>query len=104
MFDVPCCPWNDINPAAEWLHTVWTTKAAWVRYHGGLQNLHALFLLPGVSILNVMADILHILDLGLSHMVCGNVLWQLCYQARYLPNDGSPAARCDWEIDCKHYI
>ena len=95
MFDVPVAPWNDLAATAEWRATVWRIAALWLAFHGGLRNVHPLFLLPGVSILNVMADVMHILDLGVSHYVIGNVLFQLCYYAKYFPLAPTPQARLD---------
>ena len=105
MFDVLAAPWNDINPLARWRATVWHSAQAWLAYHGGILRVHPLFTLPGVSILSLMADILHIVDLGVAHHIIGNVLFELCFNARYLPGSATPAARLDtlWRRIAVHY-
>ena len=42
-----------------------------------------------------MADPLHIFDLGISHYVCGNVLFELCYTAKYFPAVLTPTGRLE---------
>ena len=48
---------------------------------------------------------LHIVDLGYSHHVVGNVLFQLCFMAQYLPQATTPKARLDdlWKRVVRHY-
>ena len=60
--------------------------------------------MPGISILNVAADVLHIFDLGLVHQVIGNVLWQLCYVPGYFTG-ATPEARLNklWTRIRQHY-
>ena len=105
MFDVPVAPWNDLSAAAHWRGTVWRTREAWLAHHGGLRHIHPLFMLPGVSILMLMADVLHIVDLGITHYVVGNVVFHVCYSGGYFL-EGTPQAKLDrlWESIVRHYI
>ena len=74
----PPLPWNDIRKEAAWRDTVYTSADEWYIEHGGRRGCHPFLALPGVSGLSVMADALHVLDLGLAHHVLGNVLFLLC--------------------------
>ena len=47
--------------------------------------MHAIFLLPAVSVLNIVPDYMHIIDLGLAHHILGNVMFELVYEKRYCP-------------------
>ena len=69
--------------------------ARWLRWHGGKDHIHPLFQLPAVTIFNLVGDVLHIVDLGYSHHVVGNVLFQLCFMPQYLPQATTPKARLD---------
>ena len=87
-------PWFDYSEAAKWRQTTWTDAATWFSAQGGMDSLHPLFRLPSVSVLNLMADVLHIVDLGVAHHVLGNILYHICYATG--PRFGStPQARLD---------
>ena len=74
--------------------TVWRNAQAWADEHGGLSNLHPVFWLPAVSIVNVAPDTMHIVDLGLAHHVLGNVFFLLCFYPQYFPHANTPSDRC----------
>ena len=67
----------------------------WFVCHGGRLGCHPLLALPGVSGLSVMADVLHILDLGLAHHALSNVLFLLCWKANYFGRGFNPQQRLD---------
>ena len=69
---------------------MWVDAAAWRQYHG---FVHWLFTLPCVTIFNVLADVMHTVDIGVTQHLVGNVLFELCYDPRYLPAYNTPAAR-----------
>eukprot|EP00969_Alexandrium_andersonii_P359739 15453865-Alexandrium_andersonii.AAC.1 len=104
-FNVPCGPWNDLSPEAVWRTTLWTNIKEWLHELGGKQRVHALFLLPGTSIFSLMADVLHVFDLGVTHHVLGNVLWTLSFVAKYFPSAPTPAGRLAilWARITQHY-
>ena len=77
-------PWNDISEEARWRDTTYQSAAEWCSHNGGADNCHPLLSLPGVSGMCVMADAMHILDLGVNHHCLGNTLFYLCYMGRYL--------------------
>ena len=99
-------PWNDIGPRAAWRSTIHSSADAWLIYHGGRDAIHPLLALPGVSGLNVMADAMHIIDLGVSHHVIGNVLFKLCWEDRYFAAARTPQNRLDmlWTLVEQIYI
>ena len=68
---------------------------AWLEAHGGRERIHPIFLLPGVSILFLAADVLHILEFGVDHQVLGNVLFHLVYNAQYIRDRHSPKERLE---------
>ena len=74
---------------------VWDDADTWRRDHGGILHLHQLFCLLGVSVLNLMPDCMHILELGVDHHIWGNVLFELCYVPEYFPTIPTIAERCD---------
>ena len=88
-------PWNDITDTAAYIGSIWTSGQEWLDEHGGLANVHPLFALPGVSILNVAADMMHMIDLGVAHHVVGNVLWLLCFTPQFIPSAHTPQTRLD---------
>ena len=104
-FNVPCAPWNDLGAEAVWRSTLWTSIPAWLQEHGGRHRVHPLFLLPGVSIFSLMADVLHVFDLGVTHHVLGSVLWTLCFVSKYIPTAATPAGRLAylWGRIIQHY-
>ena len=53
-------PWTDMNQGAAWEATVWTPDA-WKLAH---PSCNPLFMLPGVTILFLMVDMLHVLHIG----------------------------------------
>ena len=61
----------------------------------GRRALHPLFSLLAVSILNLVADPMHIIDLGVAHHIVGNVLFVMCYFPAYFPAGNNPSQRCD---------
>ena len=74
---------------------IWEDPDAWRQYHGGIQRHHPLFGLIAVSILNLVADPMHIIDLGVAHHIVGNVLFVMCYFPAYFPAGNNPSQRCD---------
>ncbi len=88
-------PWNDLSLGAAWRGTVWSSAQAWLREHGGLEQLHPLFLLPAVTIFTVCADVLHIVDLGVTHHLLGNLLFELVYIGRPSLGGDNPGERLD---------
>ncbi len=94
-FNIDPLPWNGIGPNAAWKATRWASRRAWLEPHGGRASVHTLFLLPGVSIFTVAADVLHIIDLGVTHYLLGNALFLMCFQARHFPAAATPALRLE---------
>ena len=95
-------PWNDWSTTALWIPTIWTDRESWAAYHVG--NVHQLFMMQLAIICCLMADPLHIIDLGVSHVVLGNVLFQLCYMPGYV-DGGNPTERLDnvWTYIMRQY-
>lgn len=93
--NLPIAPWNDLEPSAAWRGTVWEDPVSWRAFHGGQAELHPIFSIPGVSILNVAADTMHIVCLGVAHHVVGNAMFELCFLPQFFPGVGTPQARCD---------
>ena len=48
-----------------------------------------------VSILNLVADPMHIIDLGVAHHIVSSVLWMMCYLPRFFPAGNNASERCD---------
>ena len=69
-------PWNDFRDTAECFHQTWT-KQRWQLWIG--DRKHAIFTLPGVSILTVGVDLMHIKHLGTDKYMYGSVLYLLCF-------------------------
>ena len=99
-------PWNDIGPRAVWRSTIPSTADEWLIYHGGKAAIHPVLALPGVSGLSVMADVMHILDLGAVHHVIGNVMFKLCWEDRFFAGAHTPQDRLDmlWALVEHRYI
>ena len=53
----------------------------------------------GMTIFSLMADILHIVDLGVAHHVLGNVFFEVSYNGKYFPGCPTPAARLEAQAD-----
>ena len=69
-------PWNDWRKnAALWVGTIWQ-PGPWAL---SPRNLNKLFTLPGVSVLNVAPDWMHMKYLGVDQYLFGSVLYALCY-------------------------
>ena len=86
MWDILPRPWKDLSKDAAWRSTVWRDVDLWFKENGGALKLHLLFSIPGLSIFNLFADPMHVLDLGLNHFLLGSVLWLLCYSKRLHSN------------------
>lgn len=82
----PCClcrctgsgdhSWADFTPTANWTKTVWT-PSSWQAWANRSRCL--LFTLPGVSILTVCLDYMHVKYLGLDQYMFGATLSLLCF-------------------------
>ena len=48
----------------------------------------------GVSVFNIAADAMHFFDLGLTHFILGNVMFEMCYEDHLFPMSPSPSSRC----------
>ena len=79
----PCClcradstnatPWTDFRRGGPWESTLWT-NAAWGAVH---LDCHPIFRLPGVGILAVYPDLMHVKHLGTDSYFYGSVLFFL---------------------------
>ena len=56
--------------------------------------MHPLFSLVGMTIFTLMADSLHIMEIGTLHRIIGNVLFHVCF-IEGLVDGTSPKARLD---------
>ena len=72
-------PWNDISPDAMWRRTIWSSHDDWLSWHGGDTQVNPIFMIPGVSVFTIVPDCMHIVDLGVTKAVLGNVLYEVCY-------------------------
>ena len=88
-------PWNDISRGALWRDTVYISVEEWYLCHGGRVGCHPLLSLPGVSGMSIMADTLHIMDLGYVLHCLGNVLWYFCWREHYFGVVITPQQRLD---------
>ena len=77
-------PWNDWSPQARWLSTVWNSNDEWITAHGGLATIHPVFTLMGVTFWMLMADSLHIMEIGVAHRVVANVLFHIVFNRCFL--------------------
>ena len=78
-------PWTDAKPTAKWIKTIWS-KCGWHQAHPTAHPL--LKLVPGISILNFIPDIMHVLHLGAFQYFFGSVLKYLTHHfLRGDPND-----------------
>ena len=77
-------PWNDISRDAVWRSTTWQSADHWYLAHGGRHSCHPLLSVPGASGLCVMADAMHIMDLGFTHHCLGNTLFHMCWMGPLL--------------------
>ena len=75
-FNIPPRPWYDYSARAAWRSTVWRDTNQWA---DSRDKLNPIFLLPYLSICFVMADVLHIVDLGFTHHLLGNTFYHVCY-------------------------
>ena len=94
-YNFAIAPWNDIAPDAAWRSLVWSDPKSWWGWHGGFARLHPIFSLPYLSVLNMSADVMHIVCLGVGQHILGNVLYALCFDDTYMPGLGSPEERCE---------
>ena len=63
-----------------WLYGVDSYGATWrigAEHTGGTDSFHALFLMPGVSGLHMLADDMHTLDLGVTQCFLGRVMYMM---------------------------
>ena len=92
-------PWNDWSPGAAWIETIWSSHDAWVAGHGGAHAIHPLFGLMGVTFASLVTDSLHVMEIGVTHRVLGNLLYHLVFNACFFPA-ATPAGRLDtlWEL------
>ena len=67
-------PWNDLAADASWRNTAYRSAEEWLLCHGGQERGHPFVSLPSVSGQTVMADTMHLLDLGLTHRCLGDTL------------------------------
>ena len=82
----PCClcrcngdgelTWADFIPNAPWIATCWT-PSSWQGWANKSKNL--LFTLPGVTILSVCLDYMHVKYLGLDQYIFGSTLSMLVH-------------------------
>ena len=100
---MPTLDRNDLDPNAAWRSTIYTTVAARQVALGGRDALHPIFSLLGVSIFSVMADFMHIVDLGIAHRIIGSVLFLMCYYGSYIDKP-TPGARPFNIIECKYFL
>lgn len=70
-------PWTDfrLNPLAEWMSNIWGAAQHAVQF----PDRHAWLTLPGVSILSVAVDWMHVKYLGTDQYFIGTILWLMCY-------------------------
>jgi hypothetical protein len=68
-------PWTDARPTAKWITTVWT-PTSYATHH---PDRHAVFKLPGVSILNFIPDVMHVMHIGIYQWFYGSVLKLLIF-------------------------
>lgn len=69
-------PWTDHRPDAIWKTTTWT-KALW---EAAFPDRNVLFkMVPGLSILNYVPDVMHCLHLGVHQYFLGSVLFFLIH-------------------------
>ena len=90
MWNTPARPWNDFSADSAWLGTCWDNQGQWLHAHGGVGKVHPLFSLMGVTIFTVMADSLHIMELGVVQRVVGNTISHMVFETGYL--DGATAS------------
>jgi hypothetical protein len=81
-FLCPCnssdCPWTDVRPdQAKWVSKVWD-KCTWPS--GPANGRHPVFDIPGMTITNVLPDLLHVKHLGTDSWFYGSVLTLLVKQ------------------------
>ena len=77
-------PWTDHKDTAAWISTIWACRVAWLAAH---PMAHLLFKkVPGLSILNFVPDVMHVLHLGVYMYFFGSVLKYLTHHIM----DGDP--------------
>lgn len=78
MWNIPPRPYNDIAVGAAWRATVWDSRDGGIDEWRAVREdvLNPLFLVPGLSIANVSADVLHVFDQGLVQHALGNVFFR----------------------------
>ena len=72
-------PWWDFRPNAAWLHAIYKQ----------VETTCGLFLCPGVSVLSLYPDWMHVKHLGIDKVLLGSVLWILVNMI--LPGDDASA-------------
>ena len=94
MWNIPPRPYNDIAVGAAWRATVWDSRDGGIDEWRAVREdvLNPLFLVPGLSIANVSADVLHVFDQGLVQHALGNVFFEICYMRSFV--EGSAEDRC----------
>ena len=103
-YGLPMAPWDDLAEDATWRSAIWRRASGWRFAKGGLAKLHPLFLLPALSIMNIVPDSMHVWELGIAHHVLGNVLWLLVITNTYI-TAASAKARCEelWDMIARQY-
>ena len=94
LWNVVPRPWNDWSGGAAWIASCWSSQESWLQSQGGPQHLHGIFTLLGVTCFSLVADSLHIMELGVSHRVLGNVLFHLVITRAFFT-----AARAEDRLD-----
>ena len=71
-------PWKDLRPDAEWTNHLYTDFDAWYAKptHRGVNEV---FLLAWVTVLSLIADLMHVKHLGVDMNLAGAVLWLFCF-------------------------
>ena len=94
LWDVVARPWNDFGRNPRWLESCWGSMDEWLACHGGIEKVHPIFMLLGVTIFTIMADSLHIMELGVVHRVIGNVLFHVAFTPELIVG-ASPTMRLE---------
>ena len=69
-------PWNDFRPTADWRGTIYSPQ----QLRAAPPTTHVLLTIPGVTPECFHFDALHILELGVSQHVIGNVFFEIVYE------------------------
>ena len=73
--------WYEVGPDAAWRHTIWSHETYMAHLSFNLLPVPSFFLpwhgIIGLRLENVMVDILHTLDLGVTSSIVGSVMFVL---------------------------